>query len=360
MFDHNHYVPILRGKLGEYGALSELPAGVRDRLTPLIEIPPVPIDWDTDGPSKTISEHVRSVPNRLESSWGVQRRVFVDLPWLAPDGMLVSGSHPLAWVTQEARQRDCHAVPVTAIDRDDAYQQAVQYLVQQEPSAGCCLRLQAEAFRQRGGFASAIESLLETLGTSPETVDLVIDLRHFKPDQVGFLALAAESMLGHVPHIQRWRTLTLAGGSFPPSLGDIGRGVTLIERAEWILWRRLVADLSRLPRVPTFGDYGISHPDLTEEVDPRFMRMSANLRYTAGDGWLVFKKRDARTYGFEQFHEISAELVARPEFAGAQFSWGDGYLDQSARRVVGPGNATTWRKIGTNHHLTLVTDQIAS
>ncbi len=29
-------------------------------------------------------------------------------------------------------------------------------------------------------------------------------------------------------------------------------------------------------------------------------------------------------------------------------------------RKTGPGNATTWRKVGTNHHLTLVAREIAS
>ena len=264
------------------------------------------------------------------------------------------------WVIQEARHRNCQAVPVTTIDREDAYQEAVRQLVQQEPSAGCCFRVQADAFRESNNLPSEIESLLAALGTSPDTVDLVIDLRHFTPDQVDALALAAAWMIEHVPQVERWRTLTLAGGSFPPSLGRIGRGATLIERAEWILWSRLVADPSRLPRLPTFGDYGISHPELTEEIDPRIMRMSANLRYAAGDGWLILKRRNVRTHGFEQFYEISEDLVARPEFAGAQFSWGDDYLDQCAQRQVGTGNAMIWRKIGTNHHLTLVADQVAS
>jgi hypothetical protein len=28
--------------------------------------------------------------------------------------------------------------------------------------------------------------------------------------------------------------------------------------------------------------------------------------------------------------------------------------------MTGPGNATTWRKVGTNHHLTLVTRELAN
>ena len=34
MFDHTHYVPILKGKEGEFSALRELKAETKDLLTP--------------------------------------------------------------------------------------------------------------------------------------------------------------------------------------------------------------------------------------------------------------------------------------------------------------------------------------
>lgn len=48
MFPLNDYVPILKGKDGEYGALGSLSPEEKERITPLIEIPPIP--WDhTEG-----------------------------------------------------------------------------------------------------------------------------------------------------------------------------------------------------------------------------------------------------------------------------------------------------------------------
>lgn len=40
MFDHNHYVPVLRWKQGEQRALQQLTPVVKSSITPLIELVP--------------------------------------------------------------------------------------------------------------------------------------------------------------------------------------------------------------------------------------------------------------------------------------------------------------------------------
>lgn len=61
MFGHAHYVPVLKGRDGEYGALQSLSRGVRDALTPLLELPPIPWDFETDAPARTIDKHLKKV-----------------------------------------------------------------------------------------------------------------------------------------------------------------------------------------------------------------------------------------------------------------------------------------------------------
>ena len=48
------YVPVLKGKEGEYGALEELSIDVRSHVMPLIEIPDVPYDYANDSPAKSL------------------------------------------------------------------------------------------------------------------------------------------------------------------------------------------------------------------------------------------------------------------------------------------------------------------
>jgi hypothetical protein len=87
--------------------------------------------------------------------------------------------------------------------------------------------------------------------------------------------------------------------------------------------------------------------------------MSAIIRYSTDDNWLLVKGRNVRDHGYEQFNDLSRLLVANPAFKGPEFSWGDKYIAACAADKERPGNATTWRKVGTNHHITLVADQLS-
>lgn len=41
MFDHKHYIPVLRWKRAEWKALGELASGDRDYVTPFLELTPL-------------------------------------------------------------------------------------------------------------------------------------------------------------------------------------------------------------------------------------------------------------------------------------------------------------------------------
>jgi hypothetical protein len=155
--------------------------------------------------------------------------------------------------------------------------------------------------------------------------------------------------------------VVLAAASFPEDLSEVDAAtVSTLTRREWELWSMLQRRPTLLPRQDlVFGDYGIAHP-VPKELDPRTMRMSASIRYTTPDSWLVIKGRNVRQYGFEQYFDLCRALVQRREYRGASFSWGDEFISKCAERESGPGNATTWRKVGTNHHITLVARQLAS
>ena len=60
MFDHTLYLPILKGRLGEYGALREMSPEVKAKVIPVIEIPPIPWNFADDEPSVTIDRHLSS------------------------------------------------------------------------------------------------------------------------------------------------------------------------------------------------------------------------------------------------------------------------------------------------------------
>jgi len=167
-------------------------------------------------------------------------------------------------------------------------------------------------------------------------------------------------LLNSTPYLNEWRSLTLNGTAVPKDLSDIGRDtIEEIERSEWIIWKKLLKD-NQLKRIPNFGDYAIANP-APFEADPRLIRMTANIRYTGDDKFIIFKGRDLRKYGYGQYFTLAAQVMAHTEYRGSDFSVGDYYIEEvGLQRVNKPGNQTTWRRAATNHHLTLVVTELSN
>ena len=360
MFDHAHYVPILKGKRAEYDSLRELSPETKAALTPLIEIPPIPWDFEQDEPAKTIDQHLAPVAKSLDDAWAGDRPFFIDLLWIPDTEVMNDGRQPLSFLCDAARERNLRLIPVTGTRRAEGYQGAVRDAVRAD-NLGFCIRIEGEDLADLARLRDTVDNLLEFVALTPRETDLLIDFNEIPAAQVGPMLIAANSVIGSLPYVTEWRTLTLAGSAFPLNLARFDpQSVNTVQRAEWIIWQAIANRRDRLPRLPTFGDYGINHPEPSDEVDPRLMRMSANLRYTIDEAWLVLKGRNTRDYGFAQFGNLCRYMIRRPEYRGPDFSWGDRYISDCAANAVGPGNATTWRKIGTTHHLTTVTTQIAN
>jgi hypothetical protein len=355
MFDHRHYVPILKGRDGEYGALKYLSPASRERLTPLVELPPIPWNFEEEKPARTIDTHLKKVAQKIEGSWGLGRPLFLDLMWIAETERMNDGKHPVEHAFGSARSRGLAPIPVVGLCRGDDYLAACAGAIRQD-RRGVCVRVQREDFVDFEDIESEFRRVLEASGTRATDADLLLDLRALtgagQTDTKNVLAL-----ISRLTDLSRWRTFTLAGTSFPQNLTGLPPSdSSRIPRHEWDLWRDVLG--SKPHRLPTFGDYGISHPE-PSEVDARVMRPSASVRYTAHQSWLILKGRNLRDHGYVQFHDVCRKLVGMTEYRGRRFSWGDEYIDDCANEVAGTGNLTTWRKVGTSHHLAFVLRQIA-
>jgi hypothetical protein len=358
--ESDYYVPILKGKDGEYGALKELPFEIKAGLTPLIEIPPIPWDFESETPTRTIDAHLKKVCEKISVSWGSAMAFFLDLLWLPDSDRMENGKHPLAFLSEGAEAKDLRLIPVTGLRRDRDYQIAAKAATEAHKK-GACIRLENEDFEELTELNARLDSLLASLSLDRPQVDIVLDFRDIRPSQTATVGIAVRSILQIIRGIDEWRSVVLAATAFPPSLSVVLPSSTeTLPRSEWSVWTSLAQNRSRLPRLPTFGDYGIQHPDPTEEIDPRVMTTSANIRYTTDTDWLIVKGKSIKKHGPEQSHGLCRTLIARAEYKGPTFSWGDQYIEECAGRSTNPGSPTTWRKVGTNHHLTLVVEQLAN
>src|SRR5204863_7111838 len=241
---------------GEFSALRELKPETKDLLTPLIEVPPIPWDFESEKPAKSINGHLEPIAGKLIGALGEEKRFFVDLLWVQ-DSQVDGDIHPLDFVLGKLRQQNGQAIPVTGIDRDEEYQEAIRRIVH-EDGRGICLRVQSNSFEEL--FDGAADELLQSLDLTPADADLVIDLKAIGPDQSEPIAIAALSVFRSIPNVNDWRSLTFAASAFPQNLIDItARTIDTITRAEWLVWGSLRG--RRLPRRPTFGDYAMAHPE---------------------------------------------------------------------------------------------------
>ena len=357
MFDHDHYVPILKGKDGEYRALKVLSPEVKEQFTPLIDVPRIPWDYPRGRPKKTLHKHIEWTLSRIETSWGEGLPMFPDLYHSEHGNRMEDGWHPLQWLVETARVRSINMIPVTGFGRPKDYQSAIA-----DSSAladqGVCVRLEDDDLG--GDLANSLDRLMKLLNATPKHSDLILDFRAIAPEEISGVSKLARSALSRLPYVQEWRSLTLAASGFPVDLSAIEPdSIEKLPRTEVALWRQVVNSLDEVGRISTFGDYGICHPDFFP-IDPRTMNISASIRYTTEEDWLVLRGRNVKKYSYRQFHSLSRTLVRRSEYSGRQFSWGDDYIALCALEQVGTGNPMIWRKVGTNHHLTMVTSQIAS
>lgn len=349
------YVPILKFMQGEYTAMEVLSGSTQDALIPLFEVPQLTWDDNKEAFTKTLDAHLSPVAKRLEKARG-HRKAFIDLGYLPPPLLTSEGTHPVEKLFADCRALGLNAIPVTGVDRDKDYQAAVARVVAAD-HRGVCIRVEQEDFFD-GSFANLIGQVVAGLGVAPAEVDLVIDLGEIRESQMALLMNAVPGALATIPALSDWRSLVLAGSAFPESLASI-KGFGTISRLEWRLWKALRSRTPALPRMPIFGDYAVQSAVLPEPEAANFSG-AANIRYTGADEWFIFRGRKLTTYGFEQYFDLSEQLTKHPCFNGEAYSWGDGYVARCAFEKDSTGNQSTWRKVGTNHHLTFVVNQIAS
>lgn len=356
MFDHTHYVPILKGRLGEYTALGWIPDERKQGLTPMIDVPPVDWDFDEDRPSKTPLEHVQRIGRRIAEGWGSAERIFID--FLMMEESASDEAAPVRAVFRDATERGVRAVPVTGLARLAPYQRAVRDIAA-ETDCGACLRL--TEFDDLDEAERSIGGLLDDLGLDPARVDLVLDMRSVSEDQRRTFAMVARLTLANVPFATFWRSVTLASGAFPRDLSGMSAASTAtMPRSDWALWRSVVERAASIYRPPAFGDYGIASPDLGDlDVPPRYLKTSANLRYAQAEEWLVYKGRNIRQYGNEQFVDMCNAVTAQASFRRSHCE-GDEMIAACAAGAAGPGNSMIRRRIGTAHHIVQTLDQLAS
>lgn len=347
-FGPDHYVPVLKVKRGERKALQRLSSIHQSRVTPLLEIV-------KRMPGKTISAHLDTAFTGLGEAVRPYARCFIDAREIAADGQAGADE-----VFRRAADAGIVFTPVTGVTRTADIAPALAYRTN-----GLALRLTRTEFEQ-GGLAGRINLFLSTKGLTPEEVDLIVDLGGVEDFILEGIATLTDAFIAVVPNHLRWRTFTVSACAFPKSMGGVQRNSEAsVERADWLAWRNnLYSRRNSLERLPTFSDCAIQRPEGVEGFDPVRMQVSASIRYSLGEEWLLIKGQSTRSKRpGEQFPELARRLVygnLRQNFYGADHCNGCESMKAAADRKPGWGSAEAWRQLGTIHHISVATQALAS
>jgi hypothetical protein len=340
MFDHNHYVPILKSKVGEKWALAKLKPASKVHVTPLFELAPIP-RAKKGTPTVPLVDHLVKGMGELVKAWGTDK-CYIDPKWFPA----TLGDKPLEIAMSEARGHGLLAIPVVTPNASASTLKAVAAIAKKD-GRGVLIRSLEAHFES----ADTIKSVITAMELTSREVDLLIDYRGNQMNLVGDMPRVAK-----VEPLEAWREIITATGLFPPSLAEYRDG-------KWHelprnCWRSWVSGQSGGARIPTFADYAIKNPGPPAGGgDP-----PVTLRYTTRDGWLIRVEGSHKAGQSGLMLNLCAELVKKAEYktCGPDFSEGDGVIWRVANGTAKTGGPTSWVQWALNHHLEYVVHQLAA
>ncbi len=364
MFDSKHYIPILKWKRAEQGALRALSENQKKCITPLIQFvmpkykPGKNLkDENLKNIVAKFEEQLPQIPEKIIETWGTTP-VFIDVSLLFTTHLKAKSIKEISLGGQKPKGI---FIPVIHLNDDQEIQDAA-YSVVKKTKSGICLRLICPDFSNLTKLNQNINNLLSSSKLTEKEIDLMVDIKETGDNGDKYVQYFNSSQ--NFPNITKWRTFIFASGSFPEDLSQCKIDEeNLIPRIGWKSWKEQVKN-KKLQRKPSFSDYTIQHP-VYKEVS-QFFNPTCSIKYTLENEWLIMKGERQK---FAQYLASAAELKKSSKYYGKDFSDGDRYIEDRANHflvylnkpsVKGTGSTETWLRAGINHHLVLVANQVAN
>lgn len=347
------YVPILKGKQGEFDALGILDVADAPHVLPLVEVQPIPpasrptVRNPNRQPREVGAHLTRNLTVPLARKWHTE--MIVDLHAVA--GMAaVSGTHATTFALDEVRSGGLQVVPMIRVGEPAPHYTAVRAAVRRD-GRGIALRITGDDF-SGAGVNAAIDALLRAVRLDRQDADLLLDLG--RVSAAGPVhAQVITGLTNQISNVVQFRSFTVAAAAFPDSLTAYpSNAVGAIPRLEWLGWAHLHGSPGAVSRVPRFADFGANGP----VPGTAAYRGTPNIRYAEAGQWLVFKGAGTDNVG-AQHAALAQQLRSHPSYRGANHCGGDAIAHQCTS--ASPGNPTTWRTVATAHHITQTVRQIA-
>jgi hypothetical protein len=333
------YMPILKGREGEFRAVAQLSAALVRQVLPIFEVIPT-----ANGPTKDAYRF----GIRARESVPASLAIAVDVRHLGDPTNGVR--RPMRDIADDLSVWGIPMLPVLHVSDSPARMADVRYAVDLH-GGHTVLRLGSGTSDPDDAEAEkSMDRLRDQAGLTIGQCHLVLDVFEVRSERD--LTRVEPVVRKCVSWAQRypWSSVTVAAGAMPQSVSHLPvNAPSPVRRWDLYLWQR-VADLG----VP-YADYGIAHPGM---AGPSWRPMPS-LRYTDDEVWWIYRWSQD-TIDRPAMYDLCRALVASDHWPpeGGLFSWGDHQIAARATGAGGPGNATNWRAWTTSHHLAQVVDQL--
>lgn len=327
------YVPILRGKDGEFAALQNLDEAALSQICPLVQFLP-----DTNINRK--GDYIKKVTSNLVNAWNFDGNLmYFDVSYLADINIITNLANIL-------KGNDINIIPVLDPNSNEKYLELIPHGFLDK---GVCIRIKRACATPRT-LRNTIDATLMRYNIKSSEIDLLIDLEYI--DDLNDLPVFQNTFLRLFESIKNpedYRRIIIGDGSFPIDVAAFPPDkITSIPRIEWYFWRSVNKELDGFPII--YADYGNIHP----KYDPyaQAFEGSCTIKYSSDRGFHIFrgKKASGHPDGGRQYHQKSRELIDSKFYDGKDFSWGDENIFKCANEEITPGNSGTWVKYTFNHH----------
>lgn len=324
------YVPFLKLKVNEVGALCELDADIKSSIVPFFDLPRKKDGMTSDEFSDLVKKSFRSTEKNLKG---------INLFYLdnfdIEDAVKVNGDDNYQFVIDTFGEQNF--IPVVGLDRTFTRNQIVFDSKKNGKikSNRIAIRLQPEDIEE---FSLVKDELLDLLAAGDGLFDmwtLVIDNRLCNDADCGKRIGQILSFIPACLAIMPFHEVVITGSSIPSSIGEvigtnteghherteleiIGPVFNLIDDERLVLGDYTIVS-------PLYSDLDIPPEALRNVTAPKITYSYENLHYIFRGGQLSSHPR-----GNFQYNDLAARLTSMAFYRKPPYSFGDRYLDEKA------------------------------
>lgn len=345
------YVPFLKFKVNEIGALSTLSDEIVENLVPFFDFPRKN-DMTEISFVELVGKTVRSVNKNLSKF----ESIYID-NFDIDDAIKVAGFQNYQYIIESFSE--INFIPVVGLDRTIIRNQVVFEAKSNGTilSEIIALRLQCEDIEDFLLVQDEIETLLNAADGLFTSWTLIIDNRMCLNVDIEKRSNEIVRFISDCDAIFNFDQIIITGSSIPASIASIVPTETEIthERTELLIFQDVSEKLEKYSL--TIGDYTIVSPLYSDlDIPAGAMRnvTAPKITYSFDKSYLILRGGALTSHarGSLQYNDMAKYLTSLPLYRGEPYSFGDKYLHEKASYTGSQVTPSSVLKPTINAHMT--------